>query len=154
MSGTSTDGVDGVLANLAEACRPQIRAHVSLPMPERLRQEFLALNLSGPNELVRAANAGNQLARLYATAVQELLKQSGITAARVRAIGAHGQTVRHDPAAGYSLQINAPALLAELTGIDVIADFRARDVAAGARARHWCRLSTKPCSAPNCRAPC
>lgn len=131
MSGTSTDGVDGVLANLAEAARPQIRAHVSLPMPERLRQEFLALNLSGPNELARAASAGNQLARLYAAAVQDLLKQSGVTAARVRAIGAHGQTVRHDPAAGYSLQINAPALLAELTGIDVIADFRARDVAAG-----------------------
>ncbi|WP_460873510.1 anhydro-N-acetylmuramic acid kinase [Paralcaligenes ginsengisoli] len=131
MSGTSTDGVDGVLADLADPHHPLIRAHVSLPMPEPLRQEFLALNTKGSNELQRAALAGNALARLYAAAIRELLEQSGNIAQSIRAVGAHGQTVRHDPAAGYTLQINAPALLAELSGIDVVADFRSRDVAAG-----------------------
>ncbi|TCT09151.1 anhydro-N-acetylmuramic acid kinase [Paralcaligenes ureilyticus] len=131
MSGTSTDGVDGVLADLSRPGHPQIRAHISLPMPESLRQEFLALNRSGPNELTRAALAGNALARLYAQAVHALLERGQTRAGDVQAIGAHGQTVRHDPAAGYTLQINAPALLVELSRIAVIADFRTRDVAAG-----------------------
>src|SRR5690606_13948864 len=103
----------------------------SLPMPAALREEFLALNIAGPNELARAALAGNALAELYATATQDLLAQTGIAPGAIQAIGAHGQTVRHDPAGGYTIQINAPALLAERTGIPVIADFRSRDVAAG-----------------------
>lgn len=131
MSGTSTDGVDGVLADFSNAGQPTIVAHTSLPMPEQLRREFLALNIPGTNELARAALAGNALARLYAQACQQLLRDSGLNAAQVAAVGAHGQTVRHDPAAGYTIQINAPAVLAELTGIDVIADFRSRDIAAG-----------------------
>ncbi|MGB3288188.1 MAG: anhydro-N-acetylmuramic acid kinase [Burkholderiaceae bacterium] len=131
MSGTSTDGVDGVLADFSGAGRPRSLASVSLPMPSALREEFLALNLAGPNELVRAALAGNALAELYADAVQALLSHTQVKAAQVRAIGAHGQTVRHDPAAGYTIQINAPAVLAERSGIPVIADFRSRDVAAG-----------------------
>jgi anhydro-N-acetylmuramic acid kinase len=131
MSGTSTDGVDAVLADFSNLARPQIKAQASLPMPDALRREFLALNIAGSDELRRAALAGNALARLYAQAVQNLLDQSGLSPADILAIGAHGQTVRHDPAAGYTLQINAPALLAELSKIDVIADFRSRDIAAG-----------------------
>ena len=131
MSGTSTDGVDAVLADLSDPDTPHIISNTSLPMPESLRAEFLALNEPGLNELERAAKAGNELAKLYATSVIKLLEQSGISARRICAIGAHGQTVRHDPAAGYTIQINAPALLAELTGIAVIADFRSRDIAAG-----------------------
>ncbi len=131
MSGTSTDGVDAVLADLTDLSRPQIRAQASLPMPEALRREFLALNIAGPDELRRAALAGNALARLYAQAVQDLLEQAQLQPSDIVAIGAHGQTVRHDPAAGYTIQINAPALLAELSQIDVIADFRSRDIAAG-----------------------
>lgn len=131
MSGTSTDGVDAVLADLSTDRRPLIKAHVSLPMPVALRREFLALNTAGANELTRAAEAGNALAYLYAQAVGYILEQSRTRPENIKAIGAHGQTVRHDPAQGYSIQINAPALLAELTGIDVIADFRARDIAAG-----------------------
>src|SRR5690606_16208488 len=84
----------------------------------------------GENELVRAAQAGNALARLYAAATMQMLNRANMDPGRVRAIAAHGQTVRHDPAAGYTIQLNAPALLAELTGIPVIADFRSRDVAA------------------------
>lgn len=131
MSGTSTDGVDAVLANLSDPNTPHIVSNTSLAMPASLRAEFLALNEPGVNELERAAKAGNELAKLYATSVSKLLDQSGIHARQICAIGAHGQTVRHDPAAGYTIQINAPALLAELTGVAVIADFRSRDIAAG-----------------------
>ncbi|RXN84725.1 anhydro-N-acetylmuramic acid kinase [Achromobacter aloeverae] len=130
MSGTSTDGVDGVLVRLGGP-RPELLAHADLPMPAALRQELLALNTSGAGELERAALASQALAGLYADVVQALLARAGVAASAVAAIGAHGQTVRHRPEQGYTLQLNAPALLAERCGIDVIADFRSRDVAAG-----------------------
>ncbi|MBP6020861.1 MAG: anhydro-N-acetylmuramic acid kinase [Burkholderiaceae bacterium] len=130
MSGTSTDGVDAVLANFGPAM-PELLGSISLPMPDQLRADILALNTPGPNELHRAALTANDLARLYAKATQQLLAQNNLTPSSIHAIGAHGQTVRHDPSAGYTVQLNAPALLAELTGIDVIADFRSRDIAAG-----------------------
>lgn len=131
MSGTSTDGVDGVLASFDTPNRPTILASCSIDMPTALRQELLALNLPGNNELARAAIAANSLARLYAQAINRLMEQSGVAPSDVAAIGAHGQTVRHAPEQGYTIQLNAPALLAELTSVDVIADFRTRDVAAG-----------------------
>jgi len=130
MSGTSTDGVDGVLAEFDESAI-RIAATASLPLPEALRGELLALNAAGPNELARAAHAANGLADHYAQAVGQLLAASGLAPGQVRAIGAHGQTVRHCPQDGYTLQINAPARLAERAGIAVVADFRSRDVAAG-----------------------
>lgn len=131
MSGTSTDGVDAVLADFSEPRHPHILASVSRPMPAALRTEFLALNIAGNNELVRAAHAANELAALYASASQELLTLVGASPGEVKAIGAHGQTVRHDPGSGYTIQINAPAVLAARTGIAVIADFRTRDIAEG-----------------------
>lgn len=134
MSGTSLDGVDGVLVDFS-GTRLAVLAHASAPMPVILRQELLALNSSGPNELHRSALAANALVRVYAQVVTQLLEKTGNNPAAVAAIGAHGQTVRHRPQAfdgtGYTLQLNNPALLAELTGIDVVADFRSRDVAAG-----------------------
>jgi anhydro-N-acetylmuramic acid kinase len=137
MSGTSLDGVDGVLVEFpAESDRAlQIRGHVWQAFAPDLRDELRALNTSGPDELHRAALAANALARLYAEVASMVLIETGVSARDVRAIGAHGQTVRHCPKAfdgtGYTLQIVQPALLAELTDIDVVADFRARDVAAG-----------------------
>ena len=131
MSGTSTDGVDGVLADFREPRAPRTLASVSLPMPAALRAELLALNLPGDDELRRSCLAGNALAALYAQATRQLLEHADVDAKDVCAIGAHGQTVRHQPLEGYTIQVNSPALLAELTGIDVIADFRTRDVAAG-----------------------
>ncbi len=134
MSGTSLDGVDGVLADF-EVTPPRVLAHASAEFDPALRAELLALNTSGPDELHRAALATNRLVRTCASVVQALLAQTGLPASGVVAIGAHGQTVRHRPGefdgAGYTLQLNNPSLLAELTGIDVIADFRSRDVAAG-----------------------
>ena len=140
MSGTSLDGVDGVLVELATqapgAVMPlAVLAHRHRAFDAVLAAEFLALNTSGANELHRAALAGNALARVYADVVESLLEASGTPKSSVRAIGAHGQTVRHRPrefdATGYTLQLGNPALLAELSGIDVIADLRSRDVAAG-----------------------
>ncbi|GAB3124680.1 anhydro-N-acetylmuramic acid kinase [Bordetella tumbae] len=154
MSGTSLDGADGVLVrlhapgaapsesgsapttahaikNVAQTPAIQVLATAALPMPAELRHEFLALNKSGADELHRAALASQALARLYADTVHALLDQAQQPATAVAAIGAHGQTVRHRPELGFTLQLNAPALLAELTGIDVVADFRSRDVAAG-----------------------
>ncbi len=131
MSGTSTDGIDAVLADFSSPGAPRILSQASLSMPDTLRQQFLSLNDAGDNELDRAALAANALALQYAEAVRRLLMAAGARASDVAAIGAHGQTVRHRPDTGYSIQINAPARLAELTGIDVIADFRSRDIAAG-----------------------
>jgi len=135
MSGTSLDGVDGVLVELG-AARPQERAFVHRAFDEPLRTELLALNRSGgADELHRAALAANALAAAYAQVVAELLRASGTAAAAVRAVGAHGQTVRHRPQAfdgtGYTIQLLNGALLAERCGIDVVCDLRARDVAAG-----------------------
>src|SRR6185295_13918321 len=100
-----------------------------------LRAEFAALNVSGRDELHRGALAANALVREAAALVETVLGSASWQRSAVVAIGSHGQTVRHRPrefdATGYTVQLNAPALLAELTGIDVVADFRSRDVAAG-----------------------
>ncbi len=129
MSGTSLDGVDAVLAEFsADGTSRLLRTHY-LPYPDALRAQLLALNAPHADEIHLAALAANQLARLYAHAVQTLL--DGLVPHNVRAIGCHGQTLRHRPADGYTLQIGNAALLAELTGIAVVADFRSRDIAAG-----------------------
>ncbi len=134
MSGTSLDGVDGVLVDFSSS-KLRVVQHVSLPFALNLRAELMALNTPDGNELHRSALAGNALARVYAQVVADLLLATQTPANAVQAIGAHGQTVRHRPGefdgCGYTLQLNNPALLAELCGIDVVADFRSRDVAAG-----------------------
>ncbi len=131
MSGTSTDGIDAVLADFHTPAKPIIMANASVGMPGSLRRELLSLNQSGPDELVRSAFAANALVAEYAKACLQLLEKTGLQPTDIKAIGAHGQTVRHNPDAGFTCQLNSPALLAELTGINVIADFRTRDVAAG-----------------------
>lgn len=141
MSGTSLDGADGVLVDFSGDTL-RVIASASEPFAEGSRAELLALNSPSHNELHRAALAGSELAAVYARVVAALVQQAeaqGVSAAQIQAIGAHGQTVRHQPqrtsdapsGVGYTLQLNHPALLAELTGIDVVADFRSRDVAAG-----------------------
>lgn len=138
MSGTSLDGVDGVLADLPEGGEPapvRVLAHVHRAMPAALGDELLALNRSGADEIHRAALAAHGVAALYGDAVAGLLADSGTPAGAVTAIGAHGQTVRHRPrefdATGYTVQLLDGTLLAERCGIDVVCDFRSRDLAAG-----------------------
>ncbi len=128
MSGTSLDGVDAVLAEIGPTGQVQLLHTHYLPYPDTLRAQLLALHAPQPDEIHLAACVANDLARLYAEAVKALLDGFPGT---VRAIGSHGQTLRHRPAEGYTLQIGNAALLAELTGITVIADFRSRDIAAG-----------------------
>ena len=141
MSGTSMDGIDGVLVDFADpGAEPggaplRVLADAHVAMPAALGAEFLALNTSGTDELRRGALAANALARLQADVVTHLLDNARVDRRDVRALGSHGQTVRHRPgefdATGFTIQLNNGALLAELCGIDVVADFRSRDVAAG-----------------------
>ena len=130
MSGTSLDGIDAVLVDFSQPKPLQI-AQYYLPFDDTLKNDLLALHLPAHNELHQAQIIGNQLARMYAAAVAPLLAQARSSNTEVRAIGCHGQTIRHRPEHGYSLQIGNAALLAELTGITVVSDFRSRDIAAG-----------------------
>jgi anhydro-N-acetylmuramic acid kinase len=130
MSGTSLDGVDAVLAGFeGDACR--VLAAVHRPFAAPLRTELLALQTAGADELARAARAGTALADAYAAAITDVLGAAGVAPADVLAAGVHGQTVRHCPEEGWTLQLNNPARVAERAGVTVVADFRARDLAAG-----------------------
>jgi anhydro-N-acetylmuramic acid kinase len=131
MSGTSLDGVDGVLIDFAADDALRLRGHRHEPFLASLREELLALNTAGDDELHRAAVAAQGVARACASVVNALLFDTGETVRDVRAIGAHGQTVRHRPERGYTIQLLGGASLAEMAGIDVVCDFRSRDVAAG-----------------------
>lgn len=130
MSGTSLDGIDAVLVDFGQA-QPRLLARHYAPFDAALRNDLLALHQPGHNELHRTQLAGNRLARLYAAAVNALLNTANSSNAKIQAIGCHGQTIRHRPEHGYTLQIGNAALLAELTGITVVSDFRSRDIAAG-----------------------
>lgn len=134
MSGTSLDGVDGVLADFS-AKQAQVRAHAHRAFDSALCSDLLALNRSGDDEIHRSALAANRLSREYAAVVRQLLEQARLRPSDVRAVGAHGQTVRHQPGefdgTGYTVQLINAALLAEQCGVDVVCDFRSRDVAAG-----------------------
>ncbi|MDR6680589.1 anhydro-N-acetylmuramic acid kinase [Pseudomonas oryzihabitans] len=129
MSGTSLDGLDIALIEQDE--RTRFVAALGIPMPDSLRSELLALCAPGDNEIERIAQAEQAWVKLAAQGIAELLAQQGLMPADIRAVGSHGQTIRHLPAQGYTLQIGDAALLAELSGIDVVADFRRRDLAAG-----------------------
>ncbi len=130
MSGTSLDGIDVVAVDFSEK-KLRLLGHHFLSYPEELRDELLRLSVPGENEIERAGKVSLTLAKLYAQATLELLDAYDISRDIIEAIGVHGQTVRHRPSEGWSLQLNAPALVAELTGLDVVADFRSRDLAAG-----------------------
>jgi anhydro-N-acetylmuramic acid kinase len=129
MSGTSLDGLDIALIELVPAIK-LIATHY-IPMPDSLRAELLGLCASGPDEIARSAIAQQNWVKLAAQGVNTLLTQHHIKPENIRAIGSHGQTIRHEPARGFTVQIGNPALLTELTGITVVSDFRSRDVAAG-----------------------
>ena len=132
MSGTSLDGVDGALMSSSlgdETLRAVAFSYVQFD--SALRSDLLSLQTPANNEIHLEAMTANRLVSLYAECVANLLQEAKLTADDITLIGVHGQTIRHRPEHGYTRQINNPALLAELTGIDVVADFRSRDVAAG-----------------------
>lgn len=135
MSGTSLDGVDVALVDFSLAKFDGQHCKVThthfLAYPPDLRADLLALHTYGDNELERTALLANRLAHLYAEAVNQTLALADVAPSTITAIGCHGQTIRHRPEIGFTLQIGNAALLAELTEITVIADFRSRDIAAG-----------------------
>ena len=133
MSGTSLDGIDAVLIDITTD-RWQVLAatHEDYPatLLARLRHAIDAPAQVGLDEL---GELDTLVGEAFAAAALSLLHSSGVNAGRVRAIGSHGQTLRHQPrgAAPFTLQIGDANIIAERTGIDVVADFRRRDVAAG-----------------------
>jgi anhydro-N-acetylmuramic acid kinase len=135
MSGTSMDGIDAVLAEISDDGQTAVLCHKDVPFEKTLKNTYFDLQAPSQNELHKEALAANQLAQHYHLACIAILEEAKLQPSDIRAIGAHGQTIRHQPQAhdgiGYTKQSLNPALLAELTGIDVIADFRSRDIAAG-----------------------
>lgn len=130
MSGTSLDSADAALVDFSSA-RPRTLSFATLPFPDGLRRTLFTLSSPGADGLDLAGTACVELAQIYARAVIEAIAAAGKTPADVAAVGCHGQTVRHRPERGFTVQLNDPARIAELTGIDVAADFRRRDIAAG-----------------------
>ena len=130
MSGTSLDGVDAVVADFSRSPF-RLVSHAHVPFDIGLREGLLALTTPGHDEIEQAGRLGTVLADVYAQAVRMALDAGSIDAARISAVGCHGQTIRHRPEQAFSIQIGNAALLAELTGLTVVADFRSRDLAAG-----------------------
>lgn len=138
MSGTSLDAIDAALVDCS-APAPRLLATRGLAMPETLRRLLLRLCHAEGASFRELAEAEETFCRLQAQAVDELLETSGTTITEIVAIGSHGQTLEHAPeghagGAPYTLQLDNPSRLAELTGISVVADFRRRDLAAGGQA--------------------
>jgi anhydro-N-acetylmuramic acid kinase len=133
MSGTSLDGVDAALVQTTDAALPVVLASVHLDYPAPLRDDVLQACARQALSFRSLGAIDIGVARLYATAVQLLLARAGVAAAQVRAVGAHGQTVHHEPAGDvrFTVQLGDPNTLAVLTGIPVVADFRRRDMALG-----------------------
>ncbi|PKO46564.1 MAG: anhydro-N-acetylmuramic acid kinase [Betaproteobacteria bacterium HGW-Betaproteobacteria-22] len=131
MSGTSLDGVDAALVKIGEDGQVTLVQQHFIAYPAKLRTSILSLQHPTHNELETSALIANKLASLYALVVEQLLRKAHTEKNEISAIGAHGQTIRHRPELGFTLQICNAALLAELTGIRVISDFRSRDIAAG-----------------------
>lgn len=132
MSGTSMDGVDAVVVDLGQS-PVKIVAHHSLPIPSDLRLRLLALCQDATISLTELANADQAVAQLFAQAALAACQKANVATSSIAALGSHGQTIFHHPHGAHrsSLQIGDPNLIAELTSITTVADFRRRDMAAG-----------------------
>lgn len=132
MSGTSLDGIDVVLADLAHKA-PRLLAARTFPFDDALRRDLLKLINSGHCRLHQLGQIDIALGHAYSEAVNQLLKDSQVSATQVQAIGSHGQTIHHSPASAYpfSMQIGNGNALAEMTGITTVTDFRQRDMLLG-----------------------
>jgi anhydro-N-acetylmuramic acid kinase len=133
MSGTSQDAIDAVLAQFPPDAPPRILATHSAPLSNGMRRRMDALQRPGGGDLGETLRLHHELGERFAHSALALLRLCDISASAVRAVGSHGQTVRHDPLgpAPHSLQIGNAALIAARTGIPTVADFRSGDIAAG-----------------------
>ncbi|QKJ67666.1 anhydro-N-acetylmuramic acid kinase [Deefgea piscis] len=130
MTGTSLDGIDAVIVDMQDST-PRLIASLGAPLPPQLRAQLLQLQSASHDEIHLAQLAANAHSLACAAVVATLLEKAQLKPNAIMAIGNHGQTIRHRPELGYTLQIGNHALLAEHTGITVVGDFRSRDVAAG-----------------------
>ncbi len=128
MTGTSMDGVDLVAASFDPL---HVHATLTVPFAPELRDELMALRLPDINEIDRMGKADIALAKMIGHGINTLIEKNNLDRSQIRAIGSHGQTIRHRPEHGFTLQIGDPHLITEITQIPVISDFRRRDMAAG-----------------------
>ncbi|MDY6828632.1 MAG: anhydro-N-acetylmuramic acid kinase [Pseudomonadota bacterium] len=133
MSGSSLDAIDVGVFAFDGAGPADLIAHHCHPIPEELRREVVALAEPGTSELARTGVLDHRFGELIAEAVNTLLAKHQIHRRDIAAVGSHGQTIRHDPnhAHPFTWQVGDPNLIAELTGLVVVADFRRRDLAVG-----------------------
>lgn len=128
------DGIDAVLLRIGDAA-PQLLGTYSTAFPHDLVRRTRSAAGAENDTLDSIARLDRDLARCFAEATLDLLAKTAFCAADVLAIGSHGQTLRHHPAATaeerYTVQLGDPSTIAEMTGITTIADFRRRDIAAG-----------------------
>lgn len=133
ISGTSADSIDAALVRFG-AGTPQLLASHAYPWPSDLRHRMLALAQGeGTLDLDAFGRLDVEIGRCFADAALQLLEQCHIASQEVRAIGSHGQTLRHRPTGEYpfTLQLGDPSVIAERCRIEVVADFRRADIAAG-----------------------
>lgn len=132
MSGTSADGIDLALVDFSTD-KPQLVATYYQAYNDQIHQQITALYKPDINEIDRAYSLDVELAKLFAQAIAQLLKQENLSASDIIAIGCHGQTIRHRPKlkAPFTLQIGCCQTLATLSGIDVVGDFRTKDMVLG-----------------------
>ena len=132
MSGTSVDGLDIAVVDMSTGA-PRITESTTVALPDDLVAAVVALHSPGDNEIDRAGTCDAALGEFIGRAVLGCLQQWTIRPSDVRAIGCHGQTIRHRPDSTppFTMQIGDPNRIAETTGIDTVADLRRRDMAAG-----------------------
>lgn len=132
ISGTSVDGIDAALVDFSSPL-PQLVKAMTFPIPEEIKAKIETLCQRGNNEITLMGQLDQQLAVLFSDCVKELLATTDLPTSQIKAIGSHGQTIRHEPDLEhpFTLQITDPNLLASLTGITTIADFRRKDMAEG-----------------------
>lgn len=128
MTGTSMDGIDIVAASFEPL---KLHATLTIPFDTELKDELMSLTLPGDNEIDRMGKADVTLARKIAKGINQLIKKNNLDRKTIKAIGSHGQTIRHRPQDGFTLQLGDPNLITEITKIPVVSDFRRRDLAAG-----------------------
>lgn len=128
MTGTSMDGVDIVAASFDPL---QLHATLTVPFDPDLQDQLMALTLPDDNEIDRMGKADVALASMIGHGINQLIEKNQIDRSKIKAIGSHGQTIRHRPEHGFTLQIGDPNIITELTQIPVVSDFRRRDMAAG-----------------------
>lgn len=135
MSGTSADGIDAALVRIrgsGPGARVEVLAAATTPFPARVRDAIQGLARAGAADIARW---NMRLGEMFADAALDAIRRAGLQTRRVHLVGSHGQTIAHVPRArgrgAATLQIGEPSVIAERTGLPVVADFRVRDAAAG-----------------------